>query len=998
MESFQAIQGFLAMVRKRLYGRAVRQAGLYGACSVLVLACAAPLVSLGVDRVLWVQAPLLCALALVCGLLWWMGVWSPRRRFHRDHDVARWLGHEVPGLHSDLLTAVELAAQWQGTPRFSRELAAALADDTAGRLRGLDVGALVTEAQVRRAAFSLAGAALVALALALPLGGSFRAGWKKLLVWPDLEGQRASDVVAHELIVGDLGMTLTFPAYTGRAPQTIESSSGDILALRGTEVSLETVALVPVVSASLVFEEGGKELPLAVRGRALSGSFRVDRPGSFRFRLVAPGGTARIEAEPHRVEVEADRAPRVELYAPADELEVSSQRRIELGYTVDDDYGISEVALVYRSASGREGRRSLSPARPGARTAESKVLWDLSELPLEPGARISYHIEAKDNDTVFGPNVGSSRTYLLRVVSPRERHAEILAKLEAVLEEALTGLGERLELPPLDEGRHVAAHQASARLIVEVGVLAGLLSQDPMAPKTLEPDLDAMRQRLDKLSSAEKSATLGLGRQRQATPPRSLLAALGEHDRRHVLELERDVILLDDWLGRQRVEEMLLVTDEIRSLREKLGELMKEYKRTGSPEVAKEIERTLRLLEQRLAELDRKRAQLGGELTDRFLNQDATSPSESKSCLEKVRALLAQGDTRGAEAQLHKCGEAMDQEERALEDGLRSLRSEKFGEEQKAFMELMNEIADLEREERDVAGEAEALIEEYERRAAEATRERVAPLAEQAKKTLEALQKAWAEVPHAGLSPFARDEAQAVARRLDDVGRMLSEADVAEALAMARQAREGLRTVLAELEDDLEDAEPFSDRTEEAHDKVAAADPLAAKLIEELEQATPNPGEWLTPDDRRRLEALGKRQEALAERTRKLAEKAEKKGKDMPGRSGDTAHKGLSEAEEKMQRSEKRLGAGDAVGGGHEARGAADKLGELKRTMERSARSSPMGQGGQGRDEEPVRIPGSEEYRAPEEFRGDILDAKKKGRPPEEYRDQVERYYEELVK
>ena len=44
-----------------------------------------------------------------------------------------------------------------------------------------------------------------------------------------------------------------------------------------------------------------------------------------------------------------------------------------------------------------------------------------------------------------------------------------------------------------------------------------------------------------------------------------------------------------------------------------------------------------------------------------------------------------------------------------------------------------------------------------------------------------------------------------------------------------------------------------------------------------------------------------------------------------------------------------------------------------------------------------VRIPGSEEYRVPEEFREEILEAMK-AKAPERYQEQVKRYYEELVK
>jgi hypothetical protein len=50
---------------------------------------------------------------------------------------------------------------------------------------------------------------------------------------------------------------------------------------------------------------------------------------------------------------------------------------------------------------------------------------------------------------------------------------------------------------------------------------------------------------------------------------------------------------------------------------------------------------------------------------------------------------------------------------------------------------------------------------------------------------------------------------------------------------------------------------------------------------------------------------------------------------------------------------------------------------------------------GPSTSQEPVPIPGPDQ--APKEFRKDLLDAMKQG-APEKYKDQVKRYYEELVK
>jgi hypothetical protein len=51
----------------------------------------------------------------------------------------------------------------------------------------------------------------------------------------------------------------------------------------------------------------------------------------------------------------------------------------------------------------------------------------------------------------------------------------------------------------------------------------------------------------------------------------------------------------------------------------------------------------------------------------------------------------------------------------------------------------------------------------------------------------------------------------------------------------------------------------------------------------------------------------------------------------------------------------------------------------------------------QGRHKDPVRIPGADESSAPRAWRQELLDAMKE-KAPERFRDEVRRYYEELVR
>ena len=457
--------------------------------------------------------------------------------------------------------------------------------------------------------------------------------------------------------------------------------------------------------------------------------------------------------------------------------------------------------------------------------------------------------------------------------------------------------------------------------------------------------------------------------------------------------------MLDDWLSRQRMEELLAISDELKQHRTRLHDLLQEYARTHSEKTREEIEREIRAIEQRIAELEAKAQKLAGEVADRFMNADAADEQNAEDCFAKVRELVNRGEIAAADKQLERCAREADAQAQEMEQGLRGLRSDRFNEEEKAYGELLGEVMDLEREQRKLAGDAEELQDRYKKRAAEAARDKQEPAGRQgASKTLDKLRKEVGEIPRDGLTPFSQEEYDALKQRIEDTGRMLDDGDLAEALALSRHIQDELKHDRRRHRGRQERraAAVGQDRRGGRQGRPCAADRRSARRGARAGDAVAE-----RDDERRgsrRSAELRRRQRQLRERAERLAQKAQKKAKDLPGQAGETTQKGLGEAGEQMGRAEERFGAPDPMSARDEAQGAADKLGDLQKKMNRSARPSMVGQNGRNPDEEPVKIPGSDEYKPPEAFREDILDAMKKEKPPDAYKDQVKRYYEELVK
>ena len=465
-------------------------------------------------------------------------------------------------------------------------------------------------------------------------------------------------------------------------------------------------------------------------------------------------------------------------------------------------------------------------------------------------------------------------------------------------------------------------------------------------------------------------------------------------------ELEDDVVSLADWLDRQDLENLLAITDEIKTHRERLAKLFKELGRTHSKEIEAEIERELRALEQEMAELERQRRRMPADVLDQFVHTEALHKREADDCVAQVRSLMAAGKTRAAERKMRECGKVLDSSASDLEKALDDLRGGKFSEQQKKFDQLRSELADLAKDQKEVADEAERLEQRYVQEAQALMRQTSTADRDALRELLGVLKKRVREVPQSGLGEFVDEEMGAVRSRTGDIERMLSSGDLAEALAMAREAEAGLEVVQQELEATIEDQEPgdrFRRASERALGQVNKAKAAARRLVDALRKATPSPAKVLGQADLEKLDKLRRRQQALEQQAERLGKRARAAADELPGEAGPRMGERLDQAGQKMGRAGQRMRARDPSGARADARDAAEKLAQAEKEAQGAARQQ-QSQGRAGLHDEPIRIPGADEYKPPQKFREDILNAMKKDQGPSSYRDMLKRYYEELIR
>jgi hypothetical protein len=178
-----------------------------------------------------------------------------------------------------------------------------------------------------------------------------------------------------------------------------------------------------------------------------------------------------------------------------------------------------------------------------------------------------------------------------------------------------------------------------------------------------------------------------------------------------------------------------------------------------------------------------------------------------------------------------------------------------------------------------------------------------------------------------------------------------------------------------------------------------------------LREAMPDPGDALGSGDRKRMQRGAVGQAQLAESAQQLEKLLDGIRQQAPMASDQQAA-GLKDAKDAMLRASKQLKSGDLRGARASQAQAMQRLKGMQSGQPDSGgegRGMPMPMGNQGEPkpgsngdgqragQEDVSIPDGDGFRVPDAFRRDILDAMRE-QAPGGWRDEVRRYYEELVR
>lgn len=265
----------------------------------------------------------------------------------------------------------------------------------------------------------------------------------------DTRRDPGSITVIHRPEVEEVLLTIHPPAYAQGVEPSVQTLSAEpVEVIRGSTVEVSVRS-----SKSAPADAGAEHMGLAILekpllpftsaspdGRRLACSFEVAEDVQFRVSIADEDGYQNQGAPLHTLLARQDAPPRVSLIQPTSALECTSHCVIPLAAEIEDDFGIADVALESKLATGED-----QPAAPIAfetttRAARAKIGadvahdWDVGALGVQPGDVIQFSIAATDNfpGEEGRGQVGRSPALQLRVISDAEYERRVREQLHAV--------------------------------------------------------------------------------------------------------------------------------------------------------------------------------------------------------------------------------------------------------------------------------------------------------------------------------------------------------------------------------------------------------------------------------------------------------------------------------------------------------------------------------------------------------------------------------------
>lgn len=223
--------------------------------------------------------------------------------------------------------------------------------------------------------------------------------------------------VAQMPVLKAIRVQIDYPDYTGRKDE-IRNSLGDLSIPVGTRVGYGLMA--DYTDGATLQWSSGTSVSLQAHGSKLFTYMHQFMQDTSYTIFLRNKQTSSAPSFKYNVQVIPDQYPVVQVQEFRDTV---TGKQIVLTGTAGDDYGITRVLFHYdiTDAQGHSfGDKSFPLSSGGGALLPFQKYFDLQVLNLQPGQKVSYYIEAFDNDGVHGPKAARSATMVYAMYTPRQ--------------------------------------------------------------------------------------------------------------------------------------------------------------------------------------------------------------------------------------------------------------------------------------------------------------------------------------------------------------------------------------------------------------------------------------------------------------------------------------------------------------------------------------------------------------------------------------------------
>ncbi len=234
--------------------------------------------------------------------------------------------------------------------------------------------------------------------------------------------------VVQKPVLKAFKVQLDYPAYTGRKDE-VRNSLGDMTLPVGTIV---TWAFVAEHTDEATLKLGyGKAIILPKTTSMFGYRYRFMNDTSYAITLRNKQSSY-ADSYRYTVQVIPDQFPVVQVQEYRDTV---SKKQILLNGTAGDDYGIARVLFHY-DISNENGQaidhKSIALKVAGGTLTSFQYYFDVEAINLQPGQKLSYYIEAWDNDGVHGSKASRSEVMSYQMYNTKQIDSAINANSQQI--------------------------------------------------------------------------------------------------------------------------------------------------------------------------------------------------------------------------------------------------------------------------------------------------------------------------------------------------------------------------------------------------------------------------------------------------------------------------------------------------------------------------------------------------------------------------------------